>query len=475
MNKYGRYSFYSKFIKNFGIVAAYSYLSKFIAFIAVIFITRLLNPEDFGIVAMIAVFTGFINVFAEGGISYAVIRSDYGSIFQRSLTSLVLLMGITLCLITLLLAPVISIFYSNDELLLPAALISTLFITRSLSIVQTAVLNKELKFKELGKQILFQTTSQSIITIGLASLGFKYWSIIWGQLVSSLIFYVTIGQKTFFIKKIYPAKYVYASYLISKSIIINIISFRAINYWSRNVDNLVIGKFYSATNLGIYDRSFKLFMLPMTMISGVITQVLLPSLKELKGKSDKNVMEEYSNIIKLIGIVIFPISIVFILFPEEFIILLWGEKWIQVSVILPYFGILIMSQSLFTTIGQILVLEGKERTLRNAGFFSAIFMISGILIGALISFESIPKFYTYSFILFIIPYNVYYIFYKALGMPYLKLSLFWVPRFIAYFIILFYLKTNLLFVQISLFFLFIMTVYDFFELIYKYRQIRLLK
>jgi len=87
-----------QFFKNVFISGGYNFLAQFINFLASLVIARLLLPADFGLVGLITVFSNFINVFSDGGISYAVIRSEYTSTYQRGLHAVSLLIGLMLCI-----------------------------------------------------------------------------------------------------------------------------------------------------------------------------------------------------------------------------------------------------------------------------------------------------------------------------------------------------------------------------------------
>ena len=119
-------SFRKKFFKNILSLAAYSYASQTINFLSSIVLSRLLLPEEYGYVALITVFTGFVIIFSDAGLSYVIIRSDYGRTFQRAVSNLSIYIGLGLYLFMILMAYPISRFYNDPSLVLPTmALFST--------------------------------------------------------------------------------------------------------------------------------------------------------------------------------------------------------------------------------------------------------------------------------------------------------------------------------------------------------------
>jgi O-antigen/teichoic acid export membrane protein len=136
-------------------------------------------PKEYGYVALITVFTGFISIFADAGMSYAVIRSDYKNQFQQGLKTITFYMGICLFLLMVVLAFPIAAFYNDNGLILPTIVFSSVFILRSMAIVPTAILTKELKFEFMGRRSLIITIINILFTILLAYFGFSFWSLIW--------------------------------------------------------------------------------------------------------------------------------------------------------------------------------------------------------------------------------------------------------------------------------------------------------
>ena len=112
-------SFKKTLLKNILVSGGYNYLSQAISFLSSIIVSRLLTPESYGLVGIIAVFTGFLAIFSDSGISLAIIRSNYQYTYHKSVEMLALLVGTTLCLLTCLLAYPIALFFKNTTLILP--------------------------------------------------------------------------------------------------------------------------------------------------------------------------------------------------------------------------------------------------------------------------------------------------------------------------------------------------------------------
>src|SRR3989304_7769921 len=106
-------SFRKSLFKNIVILGGYSYTTQIISFLSSIVLARLLLPAEYGFVALITVFTGFIIQFADAGLSYIIIRSDYNRLFHSTIHFLAILIGVLLAAIVVLLAYPISVFYKD--------------------------------------------------------------------------------------------------------------------------------------------------------------------------------------------------------------------------------------------------------------------------------------------------------------------------------------------------------------------------
>lgn len=422
-------SFRRTLLRNIITLGGYNYSSQIAIFLSSIVLSRLLLPEEYGFVALITVFTGFVSIFADAGLTFAIIRSDYGNTYHRSLTNLSFYIGVLLFLIMIILAYPITLFYNDKELLIPTMVMSLVFIIGSFTIVPGAILTKNLNFSYLGKVRLISNLIAISLMILFAYFGFSYWSIIIPNLILQLIQFALYERKArigfSFLKISYPI----AAFRATKSLITNLSTYTLIHYWSRNADNMIIGKYYSSFDLGIYSRAYKMLELAISLISGLFGTVLYPSLKKFKSEGG-NINEEYSNVLGIISVINFPVGAIMILIPRLFVRTLWGENWIQVADFLPYFGILIIFQTIIWVTGQLYFLMEKEKTLMQIGVVSAVILVISIVFGAFFSVKMIAISYTFSYILIIIPINLYYGFMKTFGFPISHITKFWLPKLI---------------------------------------------
>lgn len=420
-------SFRRTLFSNILVAGSYTYLSQGITFLASTILARLLSPESYGVVGLITVFTGFIMVFSDGGLSYALIRSDYGRTFQRVLTNLSVFLGSILFLITVLAAWPIAHFYNNPGLVAPIIVLATTFIFRGMGLAQGAVLAKNLQFGYIGKVTLVSNLAQILLSIPMAYLGAGYWALIIPQILAAIIMAVLYEKKVRLGFRLFPRNYIIVVFRHTRKLVGSVIGFASVNYWSRNSDNMIVGKWYGAAELGIYNRAYSLLMLPLNLVTGLFNNILFPNLKRLQSRNG-DIEGEYYFVLNVISFLTFPLVVLFVCFPKEMVLLLWGKSWVQVADLLPYFGLLIFTQALLSTSGHLLILYKKEKAFMICGWITALFLISFIVLGATISLEGIAQFYSLSYIVFVILLNVFYIYIRTLGLNRKRVLAFWLPK-----------------------------------------------
>ena len=130
---------------------------------------------------------------------------------------------------------------------------------------------------------------------------------------------------------------------------LNLVGFSIFNYWTRNGDNLLIGRYVGSAALGIYARSYTILLVPVWQISGIISNVMFPALSAIQ-KDVEQVREIYLSSISIISLATFPLTLGLLVVSRSFVFALFGEKWAAMIPILQVFCLLGMIQSIGTTV-----------------------------------------------------------------------------------------------------------------------------
>lgn len=350
-------------------------------------LARLLTPEEYGIVAIVNVFVSFFAILADFGVGNAVVQNqslnkdDIQNIFSWSLGRAFLL-----GLLFAFLAVPISWFYSDSVYLkiVPLLAISVVFSTANM--VPNALLLKKKNFKLIAMRLVVVCILCAIITITLAYLGASYYALIvntisssflnliWNMRNSGLKLFKTVGDKKVSVNKV-------------KNFSSNLFKFNVINYFSRNLDNILIGKFMGADMLGYYNKAYQLMIYPTSLLSNVITPVLLPFLSEHQNNKEY-IYEKYKQTVKILSLLGVYITVFCYFCSYELVLILFGDAWISTIPCFKILSISIWSQMICSTSGTMFQVldKTKEQLIRVvlAAGFSMICILIGTAFGDIV-------------------------------------------------------------------------------------------
>ena len=341
-------------------------------------LARLLSPDDFGIVAIATVIIAFFGIFTDMGISPAIIQDKTLTKHELSdIFSFTLWMGIGLSVLFFAASWPIAAYYDSPILRILCQLLCVNLFFASANIVPNALFykNKEFKFIAL-RSFGIQVASGAAAVIAALSGAGLYALIISPILSSILIFGISIKR--------YPQR---ASLTLGLKAIRKIFSYSAyqflfnvINYFSRNLDKLLIGKYMGMSQLGYYEKSYRLMMLPLQNITQVITPVMHPVFSDYQNDLQR-LGSAYERIMRLLAFIGMPLSVLLFFTAKEVTLIIFGDQWLP-SV--PVFRILTLSvgvQIILSSSGSIFQAAGNTRSLFICGLFSSVLNVSGMLLG----------------------------------------------------------------------------------------------
>ena len=341
-------------------------------------LARLLSPDDFGLLGMATVFIGFVTIFGEMGVSSALIqKQDADDHHLSSAFWLNIATGLVLTVIFWAAAPLIAAFYDKPKLTLILQFSSLNFIFASFTVIQQAILMKEMDFKSLAIRDIGAVVASGVIGVSLAYAGFGVWALVYQfltfTLFNSILLWIFSKWRPGFTFSLSAIKDIF-------NFSANMTGFLVLNYFARNVDYLLIGKFLGAEALGYYTLAYKLMLVPLRNISEVIGKVMFPAFSRIQDDLDK-VRTAYQKMVKAISLVTFPMMLGLFAIAPEFVNVVFGQKWEPVIMLLRIFCFCGMFQSIGTTVGNILLSQGRADLHLKLQILGTAIVIGSILIG----------------------------------------------------------------------------------------------
>ena len=294
-------------------------------FIIGVILARLLSPSDFGMIGMLSIFLSVSQTFIDCGFSNALIRQknstakDFGTAFLVNMSISLVAFGVLFGI-----APFVADFYQMPELKAVMRAVSITLIINALFTVHKVRLTRNVDFKTQSKASFSAALVSGVLGIVLAYNGFGVWSLVYQTICNSVLnlILLTVLLKWFpapiFDKASFKELFGFGSKIFVASIISSIYS---------NLYNIVIGKQFSASNLGYYTRADSLAGLPSQNVAGILSRVTYPILSQLQDDSER-LKSIYIKYLQMACFVVFPLMLGLSALAKPFVILLLGEKWL---------------------------------------------------------------------------------------------------------------------------------------------------
>lgn len=360
----------------FTAIAKYSNL--FISLIVTAILARILSPEEFGIVAIATVIIVFFNMLTEIGIGPAIIQNkeltkeDLSNIF-----SFTLWFGFILTFIFIILAKPISGYYNNPMLERISYFLSIAIFFNSSQIVPNALIYKDKEFKFIAIRSFSIQFIAGIIAVISVFLGFGIYALLINPILSSILLFIIS-----YMKKPIKFRFFFKFKSLNKILSFSIYQFffNLINYFSRNLDKLIIGRYLNMNALGYYEKSYRLMMLPLQTITQVVSPVMHPVFSEFQNDY-KKLSDSYLKIVKLLAYVGFPLSVLLFFISKELVLLIFGMQWTKSVLSFQILSLSVGFQVILSTSGSIFQAANSTKTLFLSGLLSTILNVLAIVVG----------------------------------------------------------------------------------------------
>lgn len=296
-----------------------------IQFILQIILARLLDPEHYGVLSLMIIFTSLANVFIQTGFNTSLVQNrkikedDYSSVFWVSLV-----IAVVLYIILFFAAPAIAVFYKMPDIVAPFRVLALVLIPGALNSIQLAKVSRELDFKKVFTSNIGAVIFSGLTGIILAYCGMGIWALVAQNLLNSaiacVVMWFTVKWHPRFVCDLYRVKVLFSfgwKLLVSS----------LIDTLYQDLSSLIIGKKYDSGTLGYYNRGKQFPQFIINAINGAVQSVMLPAMSA-KQDSKSQVKELTRASITLSSYIIFPIMGGLAGVATPLVELLLTEKWL---------------------------------------------------------------------------------------------------------------------------------------------------
>lgn len=344
-------------------------------------LSRILSPGDYGIVAVCQVFILFFGVLNDAGMGPAIIQNkslsarDHSVLFNYSLA-----FAFVSAILYGLLGNVLSIIYNNNIYVTLTWFQSLYVFFAGANVVPTALLNLNQDFKRLNYSLLIGNVVGGVVGVLSAIGGLGIYSLVTSVTASSIVIFILNFYKSR-IKitndlSIMPVKSIWK---FAK----NQFGFNFLNFFSRNSDSLLIGKFLGPVALGNYSKAYQVLLMPNSILLGVINPVLQPILSSYQDDVEY-IRKVYFKFLKYLAFLSLPLSVFLSLSAREVIFFLFGNQWSKAVFPFSVLGLTVWIQVTSASTPAIYQARNKTNSLLVNGYQTAFFVVGSIIMGIII-------------------------------------------------------------------------------------------
>jgi teichuronic acid exporter len=354
--------------------------SRYIASLGIsLLLTRLLKPEDYGLIGMTTVFTELLGSIFEWSLGPAIIhfRETNPDRERPTYFTSAVFLGATFTTILLVTAPSIANFYHEPRLVLLLRVISLSFIIAGIRTVSGSILMRELRFKFLSFVDIFASLTAGLTAIMMAYMGFGVWSLVANLFLLTMlqaIAYAWKARPRFTLKmnrEVLSGLWRYSAPLLGSG---------SLSKFYDNADYLVVGRILGPGPVGFYSVAFRLAMLINERISSVINRVAFPSFAKLRDDQSQ-VIGHWFAVTKRVTLITFPFLVWLGVNAEDFVRVVLGTRWLPAVVPLRFLCIMTAAKILTNIVYQVLQATGHPRVTLRYDVMTAITLPLAFLVG----------------------------------------------------------------------------------------------
>jgi len=323
-------------------------------------LARLLAPHDYGVAAMVVVFSSLVIVFSDMALGAALVQrqtlteEDRSTVFWTALAG-----GLVFTCIGLALAGPVAAFYGEPEVRSLFAVLSLSFVVTSLATTQNALLVREMNFRALELCLIAATLSGGAVALFVAIRGYGPWAVIAQHFTVAVVTTILLWR----VSRWRPSfTYSRESLRSLGGFSLKVLGQRLLYYVHANVDNLLVGRVLGPAALGAYAVAYSVMLVPFSRIAVPITEVLFPAFSELQDDRGR-MTSSWVRATRVIAALSAPSLLGMIVLAPEFVAVVLGDRWSAAAPVIRILAFVGLLQSLQTLNSNVLLALGRAGTL----------------------------------------------------------------------------------------------------------------
>lgn len=343
-----------------------------------VILARLLTPSDYGLVGMVAAVTGFVALFKDMGLSTATVQKlqirheEVSGLFWLNVA-----VSFVLAAVVALSSSAIALFYDEPRLRAISVVIGGFFIFGGLTGQHQALLRRQMKFGTLAAIRVVSVTVSILCAIAAAVIGAGYWALVVMHGAESLASVICVWSASKWRPGL-PRPAAGIRQMVRFGM--NLTGFNVVNYFARNADNILIGRVWGASALGLYSKAYAILMLPISQINAPLAAVAVPALSRLQDDPE-TFRRWYCRAANLVAFATTPLVLTLAVAADEVVLVVLGEQWADAAPIFRVLAIAAFGQPLANMTGWVFTALGRTDRMLRWGLVSSPVIVVAFAIG----------------------------------------------------------------------------------------------
>lgn len=375
----------------------------------VLVLAHILPPSDFGLLAMATTVTNFANLFRDMGTGAALIQREH---LKPELIETVfwfnVLLGLTLGLTTAALASLAALAFDEPRLQSVLFWLAFAFPLASLSVVHQALLERASRFRSLAAVNINAGIVGLVVAVLCARQGAGVYALVAQTLATTVVATILLWQASRWRPKFHAHLHELKSLTEFSG---NLFLFNTANYFHRNADTMLIGRFLGTIDLGLYNLAYRLLLFPLQNITFVVTRAAFPAYSRSQQDIDA-LATHYLTTLQAIALITAPTMALLWVLRVPFVEIILGQHWLRSTGVIAWLAPVGFLQSIIGTSGMVLMATMRTRVLRNLGFIGVPFLAGSFFLGLPWGIKGVAAAYCLANLVWLFP--VLYVVMKAL-------------------------------------------------------------
>ena len=341
-------------------------------------LARLLSPGDFGLIGMVVAVTGLLLTLKDLGLAAATVQRH--RLTQAQVSGLFwvnLALSLAAVLLAVALAPLLATFYGEPRLVGITLALSGALVLSGLSVQHRAVLSRQMRFRALAGLELAAQAAGVLVAIVAAWRGAGYWALV----LQALTLHAVGTAGSWILCGWRPGPFRRGSGLRP---LIRFggyaTGFGIANYVARNLDDVLVGRFFGDAALGLYSRAYGMLMLPLRQINEPISKIAIPVLSRLQDQPERY-RRYYLQAVGWVGLATMPLTACLFVLSHEVVAIVLGPQWDRAAELFSILALVALVQPVLNTGGWVFVSLGQTDRWFRWGLISATVTGTAFVIG----------------------------------------------------------------------------------------------